>query len=161
VLYQLAGWMPVLDEAVDVVAWVPASRNRRRQRGYDQGRVLARHAGRRLGVGHRRLLARPRRDAQAGRSRSDRLAGPLLVATGRCPPRILLVDDVSTTGASLANAAAVLRRAGARYVAAGVLAAVEHRSGAAAVPPSRARRSAPQPPDRLLWWRRPMTLEAS
>jgi predicted amidophosphoribosyltransferase len=129
VLYQLAGWMPVLDEAVDVVAWVPASRNRRRQRGYDQGQVLARHLGQRIGTRHRRLLARGRNDAQAHRSRVERLAGPRLLATGRCPPRVLLVDDVATTGASLASATAALRQAGARFVAASVLATVPARAG--------------------------------
>jgi predicted amidophosphoribosyltransferase len=124
VLIQLAAWLPAAGGPFDVVTWVPASRQRRRRRGYDQGRVLARHCGRRIGVGSRCLLARPRDDGRANRSRADRLAGPWFVATARCPPRVLLIDDVATTGASLVSAAGALRAVGARFVAASVLASV-------------------------------------
>lgn len=110
---------------VDVVTWVPASRRQARRRGYDQGRELALAAARPLGLPARPLLRRAGREAQAGRNRIDRLAGPSLQARGRCrPARVLLVDDVATTGASLARAAAVLRAAGAGSVSAAVVAAV-------------------------------------
>ncbi|MDH4075469.1 MAG: phosphoribosyltransferase family protein, partial [Acidimicrobiia bacterium] len=110
---------------IDVVTWVPASRRQARRRGYDQGRELAGAVARPLGLRARPLLRRAGREAQAGRNRVDRLAGPSLLVRGRCSPaRVLLVDDVATTGASLARAAAVLRAAGARSVHAAVVAAV-------------------------------------
>jgi len=110
---------------VDVVTWVPASRHQARRRGYDQGRELAVAVARPLGVRARPLLRRAGREAQAGRNRVDRLVGPSFQArVRRCPARVLLVDDVATTGASLARAAAVLRAAGARSVSAAVVAAV-------------------------------------
>ncbi len=107
---------------VQAVTWVPASRSRRRRRGYDQGRVLARAAARELGVPAVALLARPAGEAQAGRNRAERLAGPGLRAIRASPRSVLVVDDVATTGASLARAAGALRQAGAVWVRAGVVA---------------------------------------
>jgi predicted amidophosphoribosyltransferase len=53
------------------------------------------------------------------RARARNVAGAFRVRRGaRIPPRVWLVDDVVTTGATLAEAARVLRRAGARQVAA-------------------------------------------
>ncbi|MEZ5411730.1 MAG: phosphoribosyltransferase family protein [Acidimicrobiales bacterium] len=110
---------------LDVVTWVPASRAQARRRGYDQGRELAVAVAHPLGLRARPLLRRAGREAQAGRNRVERLAGPSLQVRGRCSSaRVLVVDDVATTGGSLARAAAVLRAAGARSVHAGVVAAV-------------------------------------
>jgi predicted amidophosphoribosyltransferase len=103
--------------SVDVVTWAPTSRARRRERGYDQAELLARAIAWRLGLPCRRLLVRAG-DArpQTGRSRAERLAGPSFTARGRTGRRVLVVDDVVTTGATLRNAASVLRRAGASQV---------------------------------------------
>ncbi len=110
---------------IDVVAWVPASRRHARRRGYDQGRELALAVARPLGLRARPLLRRTGREAQAGRNRVDRLVGPSVqVRCRHAPARVLLVDDVATTGASLARAAASLRAAGTRSVHAAVVAAV-------------------------------------
>jgi ComF family protein len=108
---------------VDAVSWVPASRARQRWRGYDQGDLLARAIARHLRVPARRLLRRSRGDAQANRGRQDRLAGPAVhLARRRVPERVLLIDDVATTGASLAACAAALRRGGACRIDAVVIA---------------------------------------
>lgn len=106
---------------VDVITFVPASRARRRERGYDQGRDLARFVGSRHDRPARRLLRRRGASSQHGGSRHQRLDGPTLTAT-RCGPwRILVVDDVATTGASLQAAANALISAGAAEVRAAVV----------------------------------------
>ena len=95
------------------VSWVPASRHRRRRRGYDQGRVLARMVGHTLGQPVRPLLGRAGGDAQEGRTRANRLIGPRIrCRVGRSPHEVILVDDVITTGASMAAAASALRGSG-------------------------------------------------
>lgn len=110
------------DPGVDVVTWVPASRKMRRKRGYDQGEIMARAMARQIGVPARLLLRRVGHRAQAGANRSERLCGPDLVGVRGCPASAIVVDDVCTTGASLAAAAAVIRGLGAVEVQASVVA---------------------------------------
>lgn len=99
------------------VVWVPASRDRRRRRGYDQGRLLARSVGHALGLNVKPLLARSGDGAQEGLAREERLSGPeLRCRVRRSPTHLVLVDDVITTGSSMAAAARILRRAGARSI---------------------------------------------
>lgn len=100
----------------DVVTWVPASRAGARRRGYDQGRYLARAVAGAAGLPARRLLVRRPGQAQAGSGREQRLVGPLVRAPVPVPARVLLVDDVVTTGASMTASAQALRQAGARSV---------------------------------------------
>jgi predicted amidophosphoribosyltransferase len=105
--------------ALDVVTWVPASRRRLQERGVDHGELLARGVARRLHVPARRLLRRAPGTPQTGAAHADRRTGPRLERTRAAVGlHILVVDDVATTGASLAVAAATLRAAGARSVAA-------------------------------------------
>ncbi len=102
---------------VDLVTWAPTSRARVAQRGFDQGELLARAVAKRLGVPCRRMLYRQHGQAQTGRSRTQRLQGPGFRA--RAPQdglRVLLVDDVVTTGATLSAAAQSLRAAGVSLV---------------------------------------------
>lgn len=104
----------------DVVTWVPLSRRRRSRRGFDQAEVLARQVGARLGVPVVRLLVRTR-DArsQARRSGADRRAAlhGAFRSNGRpAPGRVLLVDDVLTTGSTAAECAGVLKQTGAALV---------------------------------------------
>ena len=116
---RLADGMALLVEpgSVDVVTWAPTSARRRRARGFDQAEVLARAVSRRLGLPCRRLLVRTGGDAQTGRTRAERfVAGPQFDANPfvlRWPRRVLVVDDVVTTGATIAAAVSALERAGA------------------------------------------------
>ena len=103
--------------SIDVVTWAPTSRRRAGARGYDQSELLARIVARRLGVPCRRLLERERGLAQTGRSRGDRLQGPVFRARPmKDALDVLVIDDVVTTGATLRAAAHALRLAGAADV---------------------------------------------
>ena len=106
----------VAPACAEVVTWAPATPQNRRRRGYDQGELLAREVGRRLGVPCRRLLWRGRDVPQTARGRTGRAAGPRLRCRGPVPGRVLVVDDVLTTGATLGGAARLLRRHGAGTV---------------------------------------------
>lgn len=119
----LAGRLGARADEVDVVTWAPTSGRRRRERGFDQSELIARHVAAHLGLSCRRLLEREgTATPQTGRTRRDRLAGPRFRVHPRAAGRrVLVVDDVATTGATLDAAARSLRAAGAESV---VLAAV-------------------------------------
>jgi predicted amidophosphoribosyltransferase len=105
-------------ERVDVVTWAPTSAARRRSRGFDQGELVARFVARQLGRPSVRVLERAGDGGpQTGRSRLERLRGPgFRVRPGLAGRRVLVVDDVVTTGATLRSARAALLRAGAADV---------------------------------------------
>jgi predicted amidophosphoribosyltransferase len=107
-----------IDGFVDVVTWAPTSRDRRRARGFDQAELLARAVARRLGTRCVGLLDRRPGPPQTGLHAADRRCGPRHVARRGAPPIVLVVDDVATTGATLAAAARALRDAGAHHVVA-------------------------------------------
>ncbi len=99
-----------------VVTWAPTTLERRRARGFDPAEILARAVARRLRVRCMRLLDRLPGPPQTGLAAAARLVGPRFVARRAAPSRVFLVDDVATTGATLAAAAGALRVAGARHV---------------------------------------------
>lgn len=103
--------------AVEVVTWAPTTADRRRRRGFDQAELLARGVARRLGRPCRGLLyRRPSGPCQTGRSLAERRHGPTFDVRRPVTARVLLVDDVVTSGATVAAAAAALRAAGALSV---------------------------------------------
>ena len=107
----------------DTVTWVPVSPRRLRQRGYDQARLLAESACRLWDTAPeplvRKAVHNPAQSTLDGAARQRNVAGvyqaeqPDRIA-GR---RILLVDDIVTTGSTLASCARVLLDAGAAGVA--------------------------------------------
>lgn len=119
----------------DVLSWVPLAADRRRRRGYDQSKLIAQKAAARLCLPLVCTLKKRRRVAKQSmtRSASARRANilgaytvpkPALVA-GR---RILLIDDIVTTGATLSECAKTLKTAGAAEVFCAVLAKTPKKS---------------------------------
>jgi ComF family protein len=106
-----------------VLVPVPLGPARLRERGFNQSALLARELGRRWGLPVADALARVREGPdQRGAPRSARTrqaAGAFAARPGLAAPRTaVLVDDVHTTGATLAACARALRRAGVERVGA-------------------------------------------
>ena len=93
---------------LDVLTWIPVSPLRKWRRGYDQVELLAKAVGRELGMEPRPTLKKIRNNR------------PQSGITGQ---RILLLDDILTTGATASEAARVLKTAGAAEVHVAALAA--------------------------------------
>ncbi len=110
-----------------LVTHVPVHIDRARQRGYDQAELIARSAARSLALPHAALLVRGRATiAQFDLDRADRATNvqgafetrDATVATIVFGRWVLLIDDVVTTGATLAACAEALHAAGALAVSA-------------------------------------------
>lgn len=107
----------------DLITWIPLSRARLRERGYDQAELLAKAAARALGKRAAPTLTKVRNTARqsatgSAEKRRANISGAYRVRrnapiAGR---RVLLIDDILTTGATAAECARVLRSAGAAEV---------------------------------------------
>ena len=134
------------DEAYDLVTAVPLHWRRRWQRGFNQAELLAREIARRCGVPFVHTLRRLQATrAQAGLSNTARRrnvaaafvcrrAASKGLLSGR---RVLLIDDVMTTGSTAAACARTLKAAGAARVALLTVARVDRRMDVPAPPRER------------------------
>lgn len=107
----------------DLISWVPLSKKRMKKRGYDQAMLLAMSAALKMNdVAVELLLKHTDVPAQSGvgsaEKRRANISGVYIVADeelvrGR---RILLIDDIVTTGATLSECAKTLKYSGAEEV---------------------------------------------
>lgn len=94
---------------------VPADPWRLKLRGFDPAAEIAARLAHRTGQPLLRCLSRRHAPRQVGKARAQRLSARHGVrATAPAPPRAILVDDVATTGTTLAECADALRSAGAK-----------------------------------------------
>lgn len=106
---------------VDAVVPIPIPTVRRWVRGFDQGERLGLGISAVTGLPMRTVLSRRRGPPQVGKGSSERRKLPVCtmsVSDGVLPDRIVLVDDVRTTGATLHAAARALRRRGVSHICA-------------------------------------------
>lgn len=116
----------------DVLVAVPLHPLKKSRRGYNQSECFARGLSQSLGIPYQELLERRKNtDTQTNKSRLERLNNVERVfvmqegvhASGL---RILLVDDILTTGATLCAAAQTLLEGGAKHVDLATIAAGGH-----------------------------------
>ena len=132
-LGRLLGLALPREEMFDAIVPVPLHWWKRWQRGFNQSELLANQIARRTNVPVRKCVRRVKyTNAQAGLTNAKRREN---VSQAFRPKgehaldglRVLLVDDVMTTGATAASCARALKRAGARYVALLTVARVDRR----------------------------------
>ena len=121
-----------MDEEFDVVTWVTPSIRRQLVRGFDHGRKLAKATAKELGLPLQRTLTKAiHNPAQsASFSAAERRANVLGVykpfkPTEIAGKRILLIDDVVTTGATASECAKTLMLSGAKSVHVATVATTE------------------------------------
>lgn len=122
-------------EGFDLLTWVPISRRRKLRRGYDQVELLARAVGQELDMEPVRLLRKTRHNPpQSGIvGEAQRRANVLGAYRVEQPQllegkRVLLLDDIVTTGSTAGECARMLLTMGAKEVHFGAVAAARHQT---------------------------------
>ncbi len=120
-------------DGFDILTWVPVSRRRKLKRGFDQVELLAKYVGRELGRKPQKTLRKIRHNRpQSGIADRAHRQSNVLGAYRVVDPdsvagkRILLLDDIVTSGATAGEAARLLLTAGAKEVHFGAVAAARH-----------------------------------
>lgn len=123
------------EDGFDILTWVPVSRWRKMRRGYDQVELLAKVAGVELGIEPVCLLKKIRNNPPQSRisGQAQRRANVLgaYEAVNReafAGKRVLLLDDIITTGATAGECARILLTAGAQEVYGAAMAAARHQN---------------------------------
>lgn len=117
---MLEAYRRILPTGAEVVTFVPMHPKRIRRRGFNQAEVLAEQIAERLGLPCEQLLERTRNSVQQarleGEARRRNLRGAFRATRPLGGTRVLLVDDVFTTGATARECARTLREGGAANV---------------------------------------------
>jgi len=111
----------VLTDRPDALIPVPLARARERDRGFNQAELIAERLGERSGIPVRprwlvRLRATAAQSDLTAEGRRSNVAGAFAAPSSVAGRHVVIVDDVVTTGATVAECARVLRLAGARRV---------------------------------------------
>ncbi len=119
----------------DLLTYIPISHRRKRKRGFDQVELLAEHVGKELDVTPVRTLEKVRHNRQQSRivgfaQRRANVLGAYMVLDPQQiqGKRILLLDDIVTTGATASECARILLTAGAKEVQFAVVASANHQT---------------------------------
>ena len=124
-----------LNGMYDLISWVPCSKRRKWTRGYDQAELLAKELAKQLAVPCIQTLEKtrhtPRQSSMknaAGR-RANAIGAYKVVEPGRIKgKRILLVDDILTTGSTMSECGKMLLLAGSDELVCAAIAAVRQNS---------------------------------
>ena len=120
---QMLDFVAILDWQIEEIIPIPLGKQRLKQRGYNQVAMIAFPLALMLGISyHPNALIRIRETkSQVGLNasqRSENMRNAFRADAAINGKRVLLVDDVATTGATLSSAAEALYQAGAREVCA-------------------------------------------
>ena len=115
-----------LEGSFDLVTWVPVSAKRKKERGYDQAQLLAAAVAEELELPLFATLEKtvhtpPQSGLTDPAQRRGNVLGVYRAVESLAGCRVLLIDDVVTTGATLSECARVLREAGAAAVSCATL----------------------------------------
>ena len=118
-------------EGFDAVTWVPTGAIRKFFRGYDQAQLLAEAVSKELGCRSVKLLKKVRNTPpQSGITDAAKRRANVMAAYAVIHPvvgqRVLLLDDVITTGATTSECAKTLQIAGAKEIYCAAVAAASH-----------------------------------
>jgi Predicted amidophosphoribosyltransferases len=128
---QIAGEFEGGATGCDFITAVPISAPRKKRRGYNQSELIARSAAERMDLSYRETLVKTADNREqhrlSGEERRRNVRGVYAPVPGQeiSGKRILLVDDIVTTGATLGECVSVLFLAGAKEVSCAAIAQVE------------------------------------
>ncbi|NLB28984.1 MAG: ComF family protein [Clostridiales bacterium] len=110
-----------LEGRFDLITWAPVSKKRKRQRTYDQAELLAKSAGLALDAPAAQCLiktrhTKPNSSLDDLKEKQRNVEGVYEALPGMGGRRILLIDDVCTTGSTLSECAKTLMLGGAKSV---------------------------------------------
>lgn len=126
----MATRLPFLEKDQTIIAHIPTTASRRRERGFDQASVMTKQISKISGIRSAPILRRLTKSHQVGSGKKARLehmhegfrTKNTHLFAGKT---VLLVDDVLTTGATLESSARTIKQAGAKKVVAVVFARAE------------------------------------